>query len=401
MPLLIALIAVSAPHFWSCYDEVLQLSVVDEVMYARTSGGNMMRVGKEWQPCGVELPAQEELAIPAPPADAGAFCSSSAIYDGRRIFSFWGGKRLFAETETGLEPVIPRAPADGDYCLLSFGGELFAGTNAGLFAWNGSNWRKERLPNQLPFARVHGICKSADKYVIGGINGVAIGKPNNWKRISYEPVRQIIREHDSVWIIYGSGAVDKIDARRNRLYTDILHEAAKRPWTSCVFVDGKATYFAGLGGWVQKGDTWSEVFFPELNGQVITAMAKRGTELLAGTQGRGLFAMSDNQATAITPPDPWVIDIITQGNRVYVGTYAAGLFEVVGHEVRAVSSPNDAIRHMALWNGNLAVGTICGAFLSKDDDWEQLQTGRQEITCLSVIGKKLFVGTPKGLYQFG
>src|SRR5438552_4691403 len=99
MSVLIALIALSAPQFWTCYDEVLQLSEMDGVLCAHTSGGNLIRGANGWEPSRLEIPPSPERELPNPPPNAGAFCSATVQYLGKTLYSFWGGKQLFAESE--------------------------------------------------------------------------------------------------------------------------------------------------------------------------------------------------------------------------------------------------------------------------------------------------------------
>ena len=103
-----------------------------------------------------------------------------------------------------------------------------------------------------PYPRVHGYASVNGVGYVGGLRGMARGTPGKWQILSRSAVRQVEQVGDSIWVLYGSGAVDKIEPRLDRLTYDVLAGAAKRPWTSCLSSRGDTVYFGGLGGWAEK-----------------------------------------------------------------------------------------------------------------------------------------------------
>src|SRR5688572_14913622 len=351
---------------WSCRDEVYELSAQDGMLFARTSGGIVcLRNGK------VLTVREMPEAAPEPAVTGsgdGAFLAATAQYSGKRIATFWGGKKVFEFRDNSLKPLFERPPAEGEYSMLALGSLLFAGTNRGLFVWSGV-WTRVDLGGDLPFSRVHGVGRIGREYVLGGINGVAIGQPAYWKTVSREPVRQVLQVGKDVWIIYGSGAVDKLSSD-GRLHSDVLLGAAKRPWTSSATIANNGLLFGGLGGWVSKGASFVEKYPTELSGQVVTAITSYSNRLFVGTQEKGLAKIDGDKVRWINPgtglADTWVTALLANSGRLYVGTATAGLFEIRGGRAVKVVTPSEKLRHLTVFNGQVVIGATDGAWKLSD-----------------------------------
>lgn len=389
----------SGTQRWRSHAEVYELAVQDGTLFAKTSGGVMTLRDGGWV-------VTESMPDASPPPDVsakgdGAFLSATTQYQDKLIASFWGGKSIYAVDGKDATELFPRPPAEGDYALASAAGLLYAGTNRGLFVRAGNEWKRIDLGGELPFARVHGIAQSGSRYVVGGIEGLVIGMPGNWKELSGEPVRQLLQSGTDVWVLYGSGAVDKLTAS-GQLYSDVLHGAAKRPWTSSLATTDGGVLLGGNGGWVEKGKAFEEQYPAGLSGEVTTAILARAGALFVGTQGKGLLRLDNGRETWVNPgtglQDTWVTAMCLDGATPMAATATAGLFKI-GSRAEKVTTPSDKLRHLAVYKGKLVIGALDGAWIRQGASWEKLETESLETTCLSVIGSDLWVGTPRGLFR--
>ncbi|MDQ2986234.1 MAG: hypothetical protein M3R13_05865 [Armatimonadota bacterium] len=384
---------------WTCRAEVYELSTQDGMLYARTSGGIVCLRNGEVRAVR-EMPARAPEPVVSGSGD-GAFLAATARYSGKRVATFWGGEKVFEVLENSLEPLFERPPAEGDYSMLALGSVLFAGTNRGLFVWSGGDWTRVDLGGELPFSRVHGVGKIGREYVVGGISGAALGEPGNWNTISREPVRQVLQVDKDVWIVYGSGALDKLSSD-GRLHSDVLHGAAKRPWTSSATASKNGLLLGGLGGWVFKGATFIEKYPQELSGQVVTAIVSNGKQLFVGTQEKGLAQVDGNRIRWINPgtglADTWVTALCSARGRLYAATATAGLYEIRQGRALKVGTPSEKIRQTMLFNNQIVIGALDGAWKLSGKKWEKLATNSQETTFLSEIDGSMWVGTPTGTY---
>ena len=384
---------------WSCNTEVYELAQKDGSLFARTSGG-ILTIQNNAIKEALEMPRTDSQTPVDLPGD-GAFVSATVVYRGHLIASYWGGKSVFAVDGPTLSPLFDRPPAEGDYALLDVDGVLYAGTNNGLYKRGDNGWNRIDLGGELPFPRVHGIAKNGKQYVIGGIDGVAVGSPGNWKFLSHEPVRQVLQVGNDVWILYGSGAVDKL-AADGRLFSDVLYGAAKRPWSSAMATDGDSLLIGGHGGWMRKGAQFSETYPPELSGEVVTAIMSHGPELFVGTQSKGLARLTNGKVQWINPgtglSDTWVTGLCVLQGTVLAATASAGLFEIRSGRALAVDTPSQNLRNMSVHKGSLVIGGLDGAWLRSGSTWKKLETDSQETTFIATTDDKLWVGTPMGVY---
>jgi hypothetical protein len=391
----------SGIQHWRSHSEVYELAVENNVLFAKTSGGILTLADGKWHSTGTMPEVPPKLDVVA--KGDGAFLSATTNYQQRLIASFWGGKDIFEIDGENATALFPRPPTEGDYALASVAGLLYAGTNRGLYVRAGSDWERVDLGGELPFARVHGIARTGERYVIGGIEGVSIGVPGDWMSISMQPVRTLFQSGKDVWIVYGSGAVDKLDAA-GTLHSDVLFGAAKRAWTSSIASspDG-GVFLGGLGGWVQKGKTFGEAYPEGLKGEVTTAMLENGGRLFVGTQSKGLLRVTNGSERWFNPgtglADTWVTAVCLEKDAPMVATATAGLFRIRGNRAEAVPSPSLKLRHLATYRGRLVVGALDGAWIRSGKVWEKLGTDSLETTCLTVIGNDLWVGTPRGLFR--
>ncbi len=257
-------------------------------------------------------------------------------------------------------------------------------------------------PADWPFERIHGVEYAHGTWVAGGLRGLGIKRPNQpWEIISKNAVRQTARLGHDIYVLYGNGAVDKLDVKADRLYFDVLYERAKRPWTSVVRVCADQVLFGGHGGWTAKsGDRLREFYPSELAGETVTAidMTADGATWV-GTQRQGLFRFKQGKpekfGIAKGLPDTWVTGLSVARGQLFAGTASGGLVAFDGGQFRRVDSPSLRVRSLTTVGGRLVVGTLEGTWLRGESGWQTL--GDEETTCVSTAGGQLWLGEPGGL----
>jgi hypothetical protein len=434
---LLSIVGVRQTDRWTSCEEVYDLAVFNGQVYAATSAG-VVNVDKRLPlspaPTSIDLPKRiwvtegrlhladgskqtvrldgtrwirsestpaERKQIAPPRGSGGAFLSAAT----GEVFGFWGSRRLYRSSGGELEPWIDGPPASGIYALIrSEGDDLLAGTPNGLFKRSDKGWTQIELPSDLPFARLHGFARaSAGRWVAGGIPGLRIGSPGKWETVSQEPVRQIARLGRDVWVLYGSGAIDKLDVANERLFYDVLHESVKRPWASCLAAAGDRLLIGTEGGWIEKGKDLVERYPPRLSRLIVTAISATGEERWIGTQTQGLFHYNkgslSHPGSAAVLGDPWVTAVLPVGkDKILVGTASEGLFEVSPRSCVRRESPTMKPRFINLWHGRLVIGGLDGCWVQEGNGWKRLSS--DETTGLSIVDEGLWVLTPLGATRY-
>jgi ligand-binding sensor domain-containing protein len=256
----------------------------------------------------------------------------------------------------------------------------------------------------LPFDRAHGLAFAGERWIVGGLRGLAIGKPGgDWKTISSEAVRQIATQGDSVWVVYGSGAVDKLEPQKDRAFYDVFHGAAKRPWASFLRVQSAGVLVGGHGGWLAKSPSGTRETYPEImKGQVVTAILPTTTGTWFGTQN-GLFRTQGEKVErfgfAAGIPDPWITALEHLGGKLVVATASGGLVrENASGKFESLETPSKRSRSLVVVQKQLAIGTLDGAYLRQGANWKRLT--EDEMTFLFVRGVELWIGSPSGVKAF-
>ncbi len=378
------------PVVWRYFDEVRAISRHEGELFADTSGGRLVRRNGSWQvasdrsfgAAGTRAPE----ALVAPPSGSVGTHLTATTPDGR-VRSFWGDTHLWRQEGQAWRRWITRPPAPGDYALFAEDERLLAGTPNGLFAFAGGKWRREALPHGLPLARPHGLARVLSKWVVGGLQGLWIGRPGAWKGVDTTPVRQVLGDGKAVWVLFGNGALDKLEPALDRRHPDVLHGAAKRPWGSCLALGAGGLLIGGDGGWIEKrGDALVERYPKELKGQVVTALAAAGSRRFVGTQKGGLFVFDGPKVWVANPGsglrDPWVTALLFRGNGVNVATATAGLFRLRNGRVEQMAGPTMRPRHLANQGRSLVVGGMDGAWRQERGGWEALVRA-EEVTALT------------------
>ena len=287
------------------------------------------------------------------------------------------------------------------YAALRVGPALYAGTAEGLYRFDGRAWAREALPGDLPLARPNGIAKVGETYVVGGLGGLFVGRPGDWKKAGDDAIRQVAAVGKEVWAVHGNGAADKLEPAADRLYPDVLAGNARRPWTSCVGWEGEAPLFGGLGGWSERAGGGR--FPAELKNDVVTALAGRDGVRWVGAQKSGLFRFRGGQVYRWNPgnglPDTWVTALLRTPSGLVVGTAHRGLFRVVGDRIAPMASPSPRVTSLGRWRERLVVGGMDGAWIANGSAWAPLVRG-EEATSVAALGDRLAVTTAAGAFFF-
>ena len=406
----------SAPAVWRNYDEVFDFAIVGGRVLTATNGGLLESDGKAWAP--VPSPPALRSIEQVRPVVVSTASGRKYVLDGQNWSSCSGGTRK-RDLEHGVEfgpedawladqPILraafPQPPPAHVYALIQVGSDLLAGTPAGLFRCHEGNWCREALPSSIPVDRPNGIAQVKGTTVIGGMNGLFIGGPGNWKQVCSDAIRQIRRVGQDVWVVHGSGALDRMDPSADQLFPDVMTGASKRPWTSCIGSTNQTLLFGGMGGWSERSDPMIERFPPELAKDVVTAIAGRDGVRWIGTEQSGVIRFGSagirrwNPGNGLT--DTWVTSLCRIPAGLVVGTMHAGLFEIVGDRIKAISSPTQRVTQVTLWSGQLVAGGMDGSWILRGARWMALPTHGEETTSIGEVGGRLTITTATSVYSF-
>ncbi len=154
---------------------------------------------------------------------------------------------------------------------------------------------------------------------------------------------------------------------------------------------------------------WVQTNGPE--GGIITAFAASGINLIAGTEGGGIYFSTNNgkswtpKKSGLTNSD--VSSLATSGTNIFAGTYGGGVFLSTnnGSSWANVSGDlkNKDIRALEMNGSNILAGNDDGGFISSDNGstWTEIGNGLSgEVLFFATSGINLFAGiSGKGLFS--
>lgn len=404
----------SAPAVWRNYEEIFDLANVGGGVLAATNGGLVEYDGSAWKP--VPSPSGLRSIDQIRPLEVTTASGRTFVQDGQTWSSCIEGGRVHdLSSGIGIDPRhtwptvqqmlkidVPAPPPAHAYSLLQRWSEYFAGTSDGLYRNTGGEWRRQFLPTQMPLSRPNGVAEVNGTFVVGGLGGLFVGRPGDWKQAAGDAIRQIYRVGTDVWVVHGNGALDKIDPNGDQLYPDLLSGNSRRPWTSCVAQCGNFLLFGGMGGWSEWKDSISEKFPPEIASDIVTAIAGRDEIRWVGTEKSGIVRFGPTGVHRWNPgnglTDTWVTSLCRTPSGLVVGTLHAGLFRIFGDKIAPLSSPTQRVTQLGLLKGALVVGGMDGAWIHRGAKWAALGTHREETTSITQAEGRLAITTASGIY---
>jgi len=371
---------------------VFDIARTDAGLVASTNGGLIELKDGRWR----ETPSPSGLRriVSVSPL-------SVVMADGREVRSSTSGWSFVDASSTG--PVVSGDPLPGTSATVYRSLDGWAATNHGLFQASGSSWSAAAVPDRSPVARPNGLAEVGSQFVVGGLGGAFLGAPGHWRQVSSSPVRQVLGVDNEAWVVYGNGAVDKVDPAGDRVFPDLLYGAVKRPWCSCEALIGSRLCFGTHEGWIERGATLEEHYLPQLAGDEVMSLAGRDRVRWIGTQKTGLIRWDGSKVKVWNPgnglDDTWVTSLcLAPPSGLYVGTATRGLYLLSGDTIHPVDCPEARVTKLCLWNGRLVVGGMHGAWVVSHSGWRLLPTEGEETTSLDPTASHLVVTTNAGVF---
>lgn len=355
------------------------------------------------------------------PTDKGLFVGTQ---DGG-VYRSTNDGRIWTPAKTGL-------PSKATiYSLGAQGGALFAGTAEGVFRSldNGEKW----WPIPLEMFVATFVTRGANLYAggtakpvsLGGLGSVAVSMDNgnSWKPAS----EGLMNEAVGNLAVSGTSLFAGTECRVFR-YNDNLQKWEPASTSIPVFCPqdsnlGRSYIFAlaangtsvfagtstqfGSNFFVSTtdGDSWRSVDVPTVAN--VRAIALKGTNVYAGTEGSGIYVSANNgqswrQINDGLPPLARISKLIATGTNLYAGLQSGGLFVLPENSERwqpsntgLASSP---VNKLAVVDGQLFAATdSSGVMVSTNNgqSWTARNNGltNSNITTLTFDGTNLFAGT--------
>ncbi len=194
------------------------------------------------------------------------------------------------------------------------------------------------------------------------------------------------------------------------------------------FVNALTVSSNGTGGTIIIAGTIGGVFLSSNNGTSwtkdtsgltnteVNAFAVSGTNIFAGTQGKGVYISTDNgiswtEDSTGLPTNSDVYSLAVSGTNLIAGTFANGVFLSTndGQSWTQDSTglpPNIGVYSFTVSGANIFAGTTgaAGIYLSTDSgkSWTQATSGlppNTDVFSLAVSGTNLYAGTPVGMWR--
>lgn len=197
--------------------------------------------------------------------------------------------------------------------------------------------RRIELPAPLPNNYVTSLASWRDRLWIGTLDGGIAFFDGRWRPcpvpLASPWIKQLVGFDDRLWVRHADGKLELFDGRT--VTPVVAGEGLPRDWFSTLTVGGGRLWAGVWGGVAAYDGTWTTwLHQPELEGQVVTALAWWNGRLTVGTQGTGLlvgdpatgdWTRYDERAGL---DDPWITSLAAAGDTLWIGTFNAGAYRL-------------------------------------------------------------------------
>lgn len=299
-------------------------------IFLATSLGLWRCANGRWQP------------IPLPPGSPASHVSVLEVAGGGLVAGLYGDgvyrwdggwRRLPGQPGACRQPTALARTADG----------VAVGTQSeGVWRDQGGRWQQAPLPPTLPSADISCLADFQGALWAGtfdsGLLRLADGKARAFTQadgLSSDSPRGLAIFGGALYARYADG---HLDASTDGVSWHPAFSKADlpRPEVYALASDGRRLLLGGWAGWAATdGHVWERHYHdPEIQGQVVTAIAAQGDAVWIGTQKRGLLRYADGRYTAYQESqgltDDWITCLAVSSDRLLVGTYTGGLLEKQG-----------------------------------------------------------------------
>ncbi len=379
------------------------LQFIDDTLYSGTLAHGIMRSsdgGNSWSEMNVGVPRKvidKDTSLPA---------IRALMREGNNIFAGTFGFGLIQTEDGGRRwTKVTTLKAENIICLTNDNGDLWAGTNKGIFRSldNGTTWTS--MNNGLPDDAIYGIVKSDNSYFAATYQrGVyrSNDKGETWTAINDGlPILQIWSIEAVGSTVYagthGSGVYRLTAPETTWTYIEEIGRADVR-----AFVYDEPNLFVGTYSGIWKtsdhGASWVTVGLPRT---VISSLTFNGSSLIAGIFAGGA-SRSDNGGETWESINSGVMRsgtiiqcLLTKGGSVLAGIYGAeGVYRTDDNGLtwKAANNglPASTVWSLSNYGSSILAGTTEGIYLTADngENWYLLSDGLQDQRILSIASNK-------------
>ena len=274
------------------------------------------------------------------------------------------------------------------YCLVAVKGTLYAGTNEGVWSWNGSSWSLVGGSNG----------PSASVYDLALLNGTLYAATDGGIVWSW---------NGSSWSQVGGSGYRLGNAERTgslAVLDGMLYAATPRGVYSW---NGSSWSLLPDSAWSSHGLTGSASIGPDL--------AAINGRLYAGTYGSGVWLWDGSTWKQVDGLEGMAFGAVgcfaMYNGKLYIGTLGGGVCSWNGSTWDPAGGNNgladdvEDVASLAVFNGRLYAGTDKGVWSWNGSSWSQLDGSGSfkgmaaGIRCLVAINSTLYAGTDGGVFR--
>lgn len=304
--------------------------------------------------------------------------------------------------------------------LESFGGNLFAGTDAGIYRREGENWSPFYLPENKEIAGNHitSIMPQAGDLWVGTFeNGIDILDEKG--SVAARPVdaagwavNGLISDGDTVYVAHNAG----VSVYRGKMYVKRITNKdgliGQRVSAVCAVPGGRA-YATEAGVTIDTGGLMSSLyaFHGLVNNHAYTCAAV-GSSIYVGTLG-GLNVIEDLKVKKTWRPGEgqlktgWITALAVSGDNLFIGTYGGGVQKLsASGQWTDYSASIGAFEvnpgAMLVTDNRLLVGSLDrGLFIMNitDGKWRNLTDALASlnVTAIAHVNDYYYIGADRGI----